>query len=61
MFFYQGIVENLARKGHNMTERAKVRGAVYAISVEPDGFIYANADERKGGGEAGIDSVADYQ
>lgn len=41
-----------------MTERV-LRSAVYAISVEPDGLIYANADYRKGGDVAGIDPVAD--
>lgn len=41
-----------------MTEKV-LRSAVYAISVEPDGFIYANADSRKGGDVAGIDPVLD--
>ncbi len=56
--FPLGIVEGLRRRGHNMTERV-LRSAVYAISVEPDGLIYANADYRKGGDVAGLDPVVD--
>ena len=51
-------MESLRRRGHNVTERV-LRSAVYAISVESDGLIYANADYRKGGDVAGIDPVAD--
>ncbi len=54
----QNIVESLRRRGHNVTEKV-LRSAVYAISVEPDGLIYANADSRKGGDVAGIDPVLD--
>ncbi|XP_046440624.1 glutathione hydrolase 1 proenzyme-like [Daphnia pulex] len=56
--FPKNIVESLRRRGHNVTEKV-LRSAVYAISVEPDGLIYANADSRKGGDVAGIDPVLD--
>lgn len=46
----------MKKRGHNVTESAG-RAAVCAISVESDGFIYANSDYRKGGDVAGIDPV----
>lgn len=55
----QAVVDNLKKKGHNMTEEIRLSCAVYAISVESDGLIYANADYRKGGDVAGIDPVFD--
>lgn len=42
-----------------MTESPAARSSVYAISVEPDGYIYVNADYRKGGDVAGIDPFID--
>ncbi|KAK4015774.1 Gamma-glutamyl transpeptidase [Daphnia magna] len=56
--FPKTIVEGLRKRGHNVMERV-LRSAVYAISVESDGVIYANADYRKGGDVAGLDPVID--
>lgn len=47
-------MEGLKKRGHEVSEKRQ-RSAVYAISAEADGFLYANADHRKGGGVAGID------
>ena len=43
-------------KNHNVTEYIG-GSAVYGITVEDDGFLYANADHRKGGDVAGIDDA----
>lgn len=47
------MVDALANKGHRKSDD-KSGAAVYGISVEPDGYLYANADYRKGGDVAGF-------
>lgn len=46
----------MATRGHNLTKYSG--GAVVCgISVESDGFVYANSDYRKGGDVAGLDPL----
>ena len=49
----QKILDDLATKGHIITATSSA-AVVNGISVEDDGFIYANADHRKGGDVAGF-------
>lgn len=46
----------MSAKGHKTFE-FKGGSTVIGISVEDDGFIYANSDHRKGGNVAGIDPL----
>lgn len=49
----QGLGDSLIGKGHVLVEEPR-EAAVYGVAVETDGFIYANADYRKGGDVAGL-------
>lgn len=54
-------MQDAIQKGHNVSDYF-AGAAVCGISVESDGFIYANSDYRKGdkvGDVAGIESVTD--
>ena len=53
---FQAIVSNMSAKGHQTFE-FKGGATIIGISVEDDGFIYANSDYRKGGNVAGIGPV----
>lgn len=53
VWFKKDLVDALSRKGHAESQD-KSGAAVYGISVEPDGYLYANADYRKGGDVAGF-------
>lgn len=46
----------MVAKDHNVTLSTD-GSVVCAVTVEDDGFIYANADDRKGGDVSGIDPV----
>ena len=46
----------MSEKGHQTFE-FRLGAVITGISVEDDGFIYANSDHRKGGDVAGIDPV----
>lgn len=50
----QEIIDGLKLRGHQIVEKSGTQSVVTGISVEADGFIYANADERKAGGIAGF-------
>ena len=52
----QEIVDFMKTRGHAVTEYSG-QSAMTGISVESDGYIYANSDYRKGGDVAGIDQV----
>lgn len=54
----QAIAECLTSAGHVLVDEPR-EAAVYGVSVEADGFIYANADYRKGGDVAGVDPVTE--
>jgi len=54
--FSEAIVSNMSEKGHQTFE-FRLGAVITGISVEDDGFIYANSDHRKGGDVAGIDPV----
>jgi gamma-glutamyltranspeptidase/glutathione hydrolase/leukotriene-C4 hydrolase len=48
----------MTARGHNVTDGEYAGGAVICgITVEPDGFIYANSDWRKSGDVDGLDPV----
>jgi len=48
----------MVAKGHNVTDGEYTGGAmVCGITVEMDGFLYANSDWGKSGGVDGIDAV----
>lgn len=49
----QATLDELSNKGHRKSED-KSGAAVYGISVESDGYLYAYADYRKGGDVAGF-------
>lgn len=54
----QDIVKNMTARGHNVTGGEYAGGAVICgITVEADGFIYANSDWRKSGDVDGLDPV----
>jgi len=54
--FPEDIVNNMSSKGHKTFE-FKGGPTIIGITVEDDGFIYANSDYRKCGTVAGIDPV----
>ncbi|EFX69481.1 hypothetical protein DAPPUDRAFT_113641 [Daphnia pulex] len=51
------IVNNMTTRGHSVTEFPGNGAVVCGITVEADGFIYANSDWRKSGDVQGIDPV----
>ncbi|XP_046644963.1 scoloptoxin SSD14-like isoform X2 [Daphnia pulicaria] len=56
--FPMDIVRNMTARGHNVTGGEYAGGAVICgITVEADGFIYANSDWRKSGDVDGLDPV----
>lgn len=57
MLSLQEITINMSMRGHNLTEY-RAGAVVCAISVESDGYIYANSDFRKSGDVAGLDPVS---
>jgi gamma-glutamyltranspeptidase/glutathione hydrolase/leukotriene-C4 hydrolase len=53
----QDIVNNMTTRGHSVTEFPGNGAVVCGITVEADGFIYANSDWRKSGDVQGINPV----
>lgn len=54
--FPKDITDNMLTKNHVLSE-FQVGSSVHGLTVESDGYIYANADHRKGSDVAGIDPV----
>lgn len=52
----QDITDEMVMKNHVLNEY-QGGSAVHGITLELDGYIYANADYRKGSEVAGIDPV----
>lgn len=50
-------MQDMKNRGHQVKALDSFGAALTAISVEKDGFIYANSDFRKTGDVAGIDQV----
>jgi len=55
--FPEDILKSMEAKGHILKKLPPVGAVLSGISVEDNGFIYANADHRKGGDVAGVDPI----
>ncbi|EFX69499.1 hypothetical protein DAPPUDRAFT_258510 [Daphnia pulex] len=56
--FSTDIIKDMVERGHNVTDGEYTGGAtVCGVTVEKDGFIYANSDWGKSGGVDGIDAI----
>lgn len=53
----QFITKDMVTKNHTLSEYPVGGAVVCGISIESDGYIYANSDFRKGGDVAGIDPI----